>query len=231
MSIRGARELEHCPVVTSSWKPRSASKQVIETSVSLKVEGTQRANSHLSRTDRWNEDFEIQVDKANEVEITIYDKQVSEAYPVPIGLLWIRINDLVEALRRQKVEQETGHGGWVTAAAAGAMGTGNEISNSFPGHRPGGGSGDFNNSLSLPDQMPGGYPSSQPEGIDAWFAVEPAGAISLRLNFSARNFHVITAVHLWFSSQSKKMLGRGLWMRGVSAGKVQFANAKAKSMK
>ncbi|KAE9382795.1 hypothetical protein BT96DRAFT_1027510 [Gymnopus androsaceus JB14] len=34
----------------------------------LKVEGTQLARSHPSRTDHWNEDLEITVDKANEVE-------------------------------------------------------------------------------------------------------------------------------------------------------------------
>lgn len=182
VSVRGARELEHIPVVTS-WKARSASKQVIETYVSLKVEGTQRARSHPSRTDRWNEDFEIQVEKANEVEITIYDKQVSEVHPVPIGMLWIRINDLVEAQRRQKVEQESGQGGWVTAAAAGAMGSAGGGDLFGYGHNQSG-SGDFSNPLGASSSMPGGFPLTQPEGIDAWFAVEPAGAISLRLNFS-----------------------------------------------
>lgn len=184
VSVRGARELEHAPLVTS-WKPRSASKQVIETYISLKVEGTQRARSHPSRTDRWNEDFEIQVDKANEVELTIYDKQVSEAHPVPVGMLWIRIPDVVEALRRQKVEQETGQGGWVTAAAAGAMGGGSD-GQAYGTHGHGAGSGDFNNALNVPG--PNMYQSAQPDGIDAWFSVEPAGAISLRLNFSKPSF-------------------------------------------
>lgn len=185
ISIGSARDLEHASIVTS-WRPRSSSKQVIETYVSLKVEGTQRASSHFSRTDRWNQDFEIQVDKANEVEITIYDKQLSEAYPVPIGMLWIRISDLVEALRRQKVEQEAGQGGWVTAAAAGAIsGTGLEGSSYPGGHdHASGGSGDFNNALNLPGSTSGDMFQTQPEGIDAWFAVEPAGAVQLRLNFS-----------------------------------------------
>ena len=231
VSIRGARELEHSPVITSSWKPRSASKQVIETYVSLKVEGTQRASSHPSRTDRWNEDFEIQVDKANEVEITIYDKQVSEAYPVPIGLLWIRINDLVEALRRQKVEQETGQGGWVTAAAAGAMSPASE-SNNFPGHRLGVGSGDFSNTLSFPNTIPGGYAGSQTEGIDAWFAVEPAGAIPLRLNFGMLLVTVFYDIlTLYFFLQLRKMPGKGPLTRAVSVDRVLFVNVKERSMR
>ena len=153
--------------------------------MSLKVEGTQRARSHPSRTDRWNEDFEIQVEKANEVEITIYDKQVSEPHPVPIGMLWIRITDLVEALRRQKVEQETSQGGWVTATAAGAMGSGGSPGGGdlFGYGHSHSGSGDFSYGLAPPASRPGEFPSTEPEGIDAWFAVEPAGAVSLRLNF------------------------------------------------
>ncbi len=147
------------------------------------MEGTQRARSHPSRTDRWNEDFEVEVEKANEVEITIYDKQLSEQYPVPIGMLWIRLNDLIEALRRQKVELESGSG-WVTAHAMGGSPDGQPYGVHGP---PGGpsGPGDFNNELDMPGRMPpGGMYPSQSEGIDAWFAVEPAGAISLSLNFS-----------------------------------------------
>ncbi|KLO17260.1 hypothetical protein SCHPADRAFT_846694 [Schizopora paradoxa] len=190
VSIRAARELEHAQVVTS-WKVRSSSKQAIETYVSIKVEGTQRARSHPSRTDRWNEDFEIEVEKANEVEITIYDKQVSEQYPVPIGMLWIRLNDLVEALRRQKVELESGSG-WVTANAMGGSPDSHPHGTHNPPGGPGG-SGDFNNStLDMPGQMaPGGGGGSmlppQSEGIEAWFAVEPVGAICLGLNFVKEN--------------------------------------------
>ena len=59
ITIKGARELEHAPILSRS---RSASKQVADTYVTMKVEGTQRARTHPSRTDRWNEEFEIVVD-------------------------------------------------------------------------------------------------------------------------------------------------------------------------
>jgi hypothetical protein len=179
--VNAARELDHAPIVTSG-KARSSSKQVSETYVSLKVEGTQRARSHGSRTDRWNEEFEITVDKANEVEIAVYDKQVSEPHPVPIGLLWIRISDLVEAQRRQKVMMESGAGGWVTA---GAMGGPNAAG--MPSHIAS--AGDMNAPLSFgadaggpSGSTMGGY-ATQNEGIEAWFAVQPAGALALQLNF------------------------------------------------
>ncbi|KDQ62195.1 hypothetical protein JAAARDRAFT_30093 [Jaapia argillacea MUCL 33604] len=188
ITIKGARELDHAPIVTSG-KARSASKQITETYISLRVEGTQRARSHSSRTDRWNEDFEISVDKANELEIALYDKQVSETYPVPIGLLWIKLSDLAEALRRQKVLQESGQGGWVTAGAMSGDSSGG--SPHAPGQYPGG-SGDMNAPLGFPDGRGGGPPGggggfAGQEGIDAWFAVEPAGALALHINFIKEN--------------------------------------------
>jgi len=179
VTIKGARELEHAPIVTSG-RSRSASKQVVDTYVSLKVEGTQRAHTHPSRTDRWNEEFEITIDKANEVELAVYDKQASEPHPVPIALQWLKIQDLVDALRRQRVNQETGHGGWVTAGDMNKMpGT------PQTGHHPSG-SGDyqppFNSGGPLTGTPGGGY-GSQSDGVEAWFSLEPVGAIALKLNF------------------------------------------------
>lgn len=180
VTIKAARDLEHAPIVTSG-RSRSASKQVVDTYVSLKVEGAQRGRTHPSRTDRWNEEFEITVDKANEVELAVYDKQVSEPHPVPIALLWLTIQDLVDALRRQRVNQETGHGGWVTA------GDMNKIPGMpQPGHHPSS-SGDYQppfnsgGSLAPSGAFGGGY--GQSDGIEAWFALEPVGAIALKLNF------------------------------------------------
>ncbi|KAF8270816.1 hypothetical protein EI94DRAFT_1797758 [Lactarius quietus] len=185
VTIKGARELEHAPIITSG-RSRSASKQVVDTYVSLKVEGTQRAHTHPSRTDRWNEEIEIIVDKANEVELAVYDKQASELHAVPIALLWVKIQDLVDALRRQRVNQESGQGGWVTAG---------DMSNipgaSPPGHHPSN-SGDYQppfnsgGSLGQGGATSIGY-SGQSEGIEAWFALEPVGAIALKLNFVKEN--------------------------------------------
>jgi len=186
VTLRSARELDHVPVTA---RFRSSSRAVTETYVSIKVEGTQLARSHPSRgTDRWNEEFEMIVEKANEVEIVVYDKQGND-YPVPIGILWIKISDLVEALRRQKVGIETGQGGWVTAGA---------LPGDSPSTRIGGYPG-VQGGIDAPLNYPGtqGLGSVSPvqpgsEGIEAWFGVEPAGAIALQLNFSKPSF-------LWFS--------------------------------
>lgn len=172
VTVQGARELDHAPIVSRS---RSSSKGV-DTFVSIKAEGTQLAKSHPSRTDKWNEDFEIVVDKANEIEIVVYDKQVNDPNPVPIGLLWIRITDLVDSLRRQKVGMDA-QGGWVTAGAMPG-----EASSPMSQQS---GSGDLNVPVGYnPSGAPGsGFQGQASDGIDAWFAVEPAGALALRLNF------------------------------------------------
>ena len=176
ITVKGARELDHAPITSR----RPSSRQIIETFVSMKVEGNQLAKSHPSRTDRWNEDFEIIVEKANEVEIVVYDKIGNDPNPIPIGLLWVRINDLVDALRRQKVGMETSNGAWVTA---GAMPGDSPTTTMTASH-----SGDAQYGYGTPVLAPPGQANWQAapgaDGIDAWFAIEPAGAIALRLNFS-----------------------------------------------
>lgn len=148
----------------------------------IKVDGTQRARSHNSKTDRWNEDFDIPVDKATEIEIAFYDKQAGEIHPIPIGLLWIRISDLIETLRKQRVVGG-GQGGWVTANA---MGT--DTVNPHNADPFGAGGGGMDAPLNFPDGGTGKQPPvpGQPsqEGVEAFFSVEPVGAVSLRMNFS-----------------------------------------------
>lgn len=174
ITIKEARELDHAPLLKRS------SKAFNETIVVLKVEGTARASSHPSRTDRWNEDFEISVDKANEVEVAIYDKQAGEQ-SVPIGMFWLRLSDIVEALRRQRVGNDNVQGAWVTAAGA--------MRESMGGPPDGmGGAGDVNSPLHFtPAGMSpaggGGSGMNGPDGITAWFGVEPAGALAIDLNF------------------------------------------------
>lgn len=114
------------------------------------------------------------MDKANEVEIGIYDRQGNEQ-PVPIGFFWVKISDLVEALRKQKFT-ETG-GAWVTAGAMPAghqqfSPTGGQDAPLMPQGDNFGGGG-----------APGAPGGGGSEGITAWFAVEPVGAILLNLDF------------------------------------------------
>nr|ODO02707.1 AGC/PKC protein kinase [Cryptococcus depauperatus CBS 7855] len=165
ISLRAARELNHRAL------SRRFSKAFTETTVVIKVEGNERAVSHPSRNDRWHEDFHIPVEKANEVEITIYDT-VAPGDTAPIGMLWLRVSDLVEALRRQKVGIEGQGAGWVTAATAATMGPRiGSAPDSVTLHSAG-------TIRGRPDAEGKG-----PDGIESWWSVEPAGAICLRLDF------------------------------------------------
>lgn len=183
ITIREARDLGHAPLLKRS------SKVYNETSVVVKVEGTARATTFPSRTDKWNQEFEISVDKANEVEIALFDKAAGGkdtgdgSNGTPIGLLWLRLNDVVEALRKQRAgAPDTQAGGeWATAAGV--------IHNQGPGGPGGaGGSGGGADAVfgdgfgAAARQQDGSNPAGQ-DGITAWFAVEPAGALALDVNF------------------------------------------------
>lgn len=171
ITIAAAKDLDHAPL--------SSKKGTTETVVVVKVEDTPRARTHPVRNDRWHEEFEIHVDKANELEIIIYDRISSNQDSVtPIGLLWVRLNDVVEELRRKKIGNESGPG-WVTAARvnAGGGGSAGELVAS------GSSTGSAGPLAGMPQPPLGTSGSAASEGIEAWFAVEPAGAIGLHINF------------------------------------------------
>lgn len=184
ISVIQAKDLDRPPVTTKFGRP----KPKPESTVVIKIEDSPRARTHPSRTDRWQEDFEIHVDKANEVEVTIYDKQSASDTPIPIGLLWIRLSDVVEELRRKKAGQDAaGNAAWVTAdKVKREKGHGHNQSGSFSGVPP------FSQAEApMGQQMAEHHPGtaapmpgpSHVDGITAWFAVEPEGQIQLHLNF------------------------------------------------
>lgn len=101
-------------------------------------------------------------------------------------MLWLRLSDIVEELRRKKMGLEAGPG-WVTAARVNS-------------HQSGGSSSGGGGALGAQIPGPGGAPAefggagasgaqSSAEGVDAWFAVEPEGAIALHLNFGLSLFY------------------------------------------
>lgn len=176
VSVRGARDIDHIP------NPKRATR---ESTVVIKVEDTPRARTHPSRNDRWQEDFEVAVDNANEIEVTVYDR-IGSHHPEPVGMLWVRISDIVEELRKKKFGQVPDAGGpaapagWVTAQdVQEQQGPGSINTTSQPGVMD---STFSNGPAGVPVQL--GPPS---DGIEAWFSVEPAGAINLRVNFVKQN--------------------------------------------
>ncbi|KAF6831733.1 calcium-independent protein kinase C [Colletotrichum musicola] len=155
-----------------------------ETFVAVKVEDNVVARTRVTRTDKWEAEYHtIDVDKANEIELTVYDKPGEHA--IPIGLLWVRISDIAEEMRRKKIEAEITNSGWVSADRMGAPPP------QFPMNPP-------QQSMGAPPPSPGapqqgGAPGPMPmqamaqQPIDGWFNLEPAGQIQLSLGFLKQN--------------------------------------------
>ncbi|CRK30602.1 hypothetical protein BN1708_018498, partial [Verticillium longisporum] len=163
-----------------------------ETFVAIKVEDNVVARTRISRNDRWEaEYFNIDVDKANEIELTVYDKPGEHA--LPIAMLWVRISDIAEEMRRKRIEAEINSSGWVSADRMGAP----------PSQFPMSPQQQQTPSLGGPPGSPGAYASQpmSPQGqaplpppsqvaqqpIDGWFNLEPAGQIRLSLGFVKQN--------------------------------------------
>lgn len=157
-----------------------------ETFVIIKVEDDPKGKTKATRTDKWSEDYHsIDVDKANEVELIVYDK--GGDHPLPIGMLWVRITDIAEEMRRKKIESEFNQSGWVSADKVDNDGRHNstQYGSSGPQHLYGGPT----------SQAPGSAPphghaanptTAPPMTIDAWFSLEPVGQIQLSLSFGKR---------------------------------------------
>ncbi|KAL2259437.1 hypothetical protein VTK26DRAFT_6890 [Humicola hyalothermophila] len=179
--VLAVKDVDHAPLGRFSRSP--------ETFVTIKVEDNVVARTRASRNDRWEAEFHnIFVDKANEVELTVYDKPGEHA--LPIGLLWIRISDIAEELRRKRIEAETNNTGWVSADRLGA--TPRIPPPQFP---MGAQSPQFAGPPTSPGQQQAPTYTPQPpvntpvvsQPIDAWFNLEPTGQIQLSLNFVKEN--------------------------------------------
>jgi hypothetical protein len=195
MRIHAVKDVDHAASSRFSRGP--------ETYVIVKVEDTIKARTKSTRNDRWpEENFDIDIDKANEIELTVYDK--SGDRPIPIGMLWIRISDIAEEMRRKKIESEYNASGWVSA---------DKMSNGGPGrqdtHMSMGSQSQFSGAphpgpQGQPYGQASGAPPASPVMIDSWFALEPVGRIHLTMSFgkivsSGIKRHVVNSI--WQSNK------------------------------
>lgn len=160
-----------------------------ETFVAVKVEDNVVARTRVSRNDRWEAEYHtIEVDKANEIELTVYDKPGEHA--LPIAMLWVRISDIVEEMRRKRIEAEVNNSGWVSADRMGGPSAPPPQFPMDPAQPQFGGAGPASPTSAGPSQQPfapQAVPQVTSQPIDAWFNLEPTGAIHLSLNFMKQN--------------------------------------------
>ncbi|KAI0022379.1 hypothetical protein F4780DRAFT_194445 [Xylariomycetidae sp. FL0641] len=162
-----------------------------ETSVALKVEDNVVARTRPTRNDRWESEYHnVEVDKANEIEFIVYDKPSGEN-ALPIAFLWVRISDIVEEMRRKKIEAEINNSGWVSADSR-MGGPGGAPPSQFPmspqqQQQQGPGANPSSFAAQTQSQFgPQALPPTAPP-IEAWFNLEPSGSILLSLSFVKQN--------------------------------------------
>lgn len=136
--------------------------------VYVKIDGNIVFRSKSSRNDKWLDTCETHVNKATEVEISIYDQEAERS--LPIGIFWLKITDIAEGLRKKKIQQENGPG-WVPAGVYQKQ----EQGDSVP--QP-------------PKPQGPSHIQSSLDGIQAWFDVEPSGEMLLRVNFGNEQLEI-----------------------------------------
>jgi len=171
-----------------------------ETFIIMKVEDEFKGRTKATRTDRWTDEIhEIDIDKGNEVELTVYDKAGTD-HPLPIGMLWIRMSDIAEEMRRKKIETEFNNAGWVSADKTLEDGRPSRSDMQFNpppgGLGPGGQGASFGGAIS--------HGQSGQVWIDSWFSLEPVGRIQLSLSFGRVISHVIMNPVLILHSERDK---------------------------
>ncbi|KAI9285195.1 kinase-like domain-containing protein [Umbelopsis sp. AD052] len=158
LQILEVRELAHAPTRTFSMP---------ETIAVVKIDGNVVFRTRPSRSDKWADQCEVNVSKASDVEISIYDQSGDRS--MPVGILWLKISDIVDGLRRQKIMQDNGQG-WVPAEIA-------------QQHDSAGSQSPNTQATRQPTYREQGIGGANDKGIEAWFDVEPVGHVALRINF------------------------------------------------
>jgi|TARA_R110002003_G_scaffold198_20_gene15557 classical protein kinase C len=175
LRIREVADVDHAATGRFSRGP--------ETFVNIKVEDTIKGRTKPTRNDKWTDEVhDFNIDKANEIEITVYDK--TGDHLLPIGMLWVRISDIAEEMRRKKIESELQNSGWVSADMMGGNAGGIQPDLQF---QPPPGSSNFGPGGPPPGAMRPSQGAPQPQTgpvvIDDWFSLEPVGRIHLTMSF------------------------------------------------
>lgn len=180
MSITCIRDIDHIASPKLKKKPESF--------VCIKIDDVEKARSNASRSGKFNEDLIVDVDKSNEMEIAVYDRNGS--HNVPVALAWILLSDISEEIRKKKVAAESGNDGWIPASSL-------PTNNNGP-FRPNVGGTDLfgssnylgNNGLNsnfdgdtIVESARPSLETSRNVLISAWVNLEPVGQILVSLSF------------------------------------------------
>ncbi|KAH3902544.1 protein kinase C SCDLUD_000123 [Saccharomycodes ludwigii] len=183
LSISAIRDVDHISSPLFSRKP--------ETIITIKIDDVERARTKPSRTDRWTDEFNIHIDKGNEVEITIYDRVNDQV--TPVAVMWLLLSDIAEEIRKKKVGQN-GLSGWANAQTV--IGSQEKSTHSSSAANTTKDLTPYSHKMSAPSSSntasnnrnhsatPTGTSNSVPVTTNAWFILEPTGQILLTFGFT-----------------------------------------------
>ncbi|ODV85552.1 hypothetical protein CANARDRAFT_176000 [[Candida] arabinofermentans NRRL YB-2248] len=183
ITITTVRNVDHIASPLFSRNPESI--------VTIKIDDVERTRTKASRNDRWNENFEIDVERANEVGITVYDKSGDQL--IPVGLAWLPLSDIAEEMRRKKVTQERGNSTeWISASSLrDAQAPSKDMSNmsltsstTSTGHMFHNGNDGQSASTSNSSSSTGNNNSIS---STCWFELEPTGQVLVTISFTKAN--------------------------------------------
>lgn len=166
-------------------------------------------------------------------------------------MLWVRILDIAEEMRRKKVETELQNSGWVSADKMGGS-TGPQPDLQFqppPGQNFASATGPGQAGMRPPGPAGPGAPQPQMSQIfiDDWFSLEPVGRIHLTMSFSmsclyypllsiltaySEAYKEQTAIRCWTRTQgcyspTQRRGGRAVWSQVCSATVLQHHALRA----
>lgn len=178
VQIQSIRNVDHIQSPLFSKNP--------ECIISIKIDDNEKSRTKGSRNDHWIDSFDLKLERANELSITVYDK-IGEQL-TPVGLCWLPLSDVAEEIRRKKVSLQRNSNDWMSASNIQRNGTvpsssalGNNDNNQTHAHTH----GLANSAGSNTNSSSNGTLNSNagPVRASCWFNVEPHGEILITLGF------------------------------------------------
>ncbi|KAJ1675910.1 Serine/threonine kinase [Spiromyces aspiralis] len=186
------------------------------TFVRVKIDGIIKATTRMTNIAEWNEYFEFAVNKASEVELSVYDRYDRDYL---LGMMWVKLSDLHEEVRKQQAMAESADG-WapadqiqkgigITSSAGGVLPGRTSISSTSGPFSPGGGSSSSTTAVGQATPL-----GSVERGVRGTWDIEPSGQLELWFNFTKDTPRRRQQSKLGRKAAVKKQKGRCTEMMG-----------------
>ncbi|EGW31618.1 uncharacterized protein SPAPADRAFT_141197 [Spathaspora passalidarum NRRL Y-27907] len=178
ISVTCIRDVDHIS------SPVFAKKR--ESVIVIKIDDLERARTKPSKTDKWTEEFVVNVEKGHEIELCVLDKSGNNM--VPVAMNWLLLSDVAEEIRKRKVAKELGNSGWITAsnlegANVPSRGASFGATLPLPPTSSAGSTSPTTSAFATPAPTPAAAGSPDKIQLNTWLSLEPCGQMLVSMNF------------------------------------------------